>query len=297
MTMTKQKAFWFLVICAVLWSTGGFLIKSVDMQPFAITGGRSLFAALFLILVRGKPRFSRKPVFIGAALAYAGTMTAFVFATRMTTAADAIMLQYTAPVWVLIFSYIFLRERISKVDVLVTFLIIAGLAIFFLDSLSKAEPMSTAPIGNALGVLSGVFFALQAVLLRRSSNEGLSPESVIIAGNLFCFVASLPLLLQSTFSWENLMWLVIAGVFQVGLAYIFYTAVLPHVTALELILVPVIEPILNPVFVFFLNGEKPATTTLIAGAFILITVTVWCIYRARDKGVPLNITPEESHHE
>lgn len=297
MAMTKKKAFWFLVICAVLWSTGGFLIKSVDMPPFAITGGRSMFAALFLILVRGKPRFSRRPVFIGASLAYAATMTCFVFATRLTTAADAIMLQYTAPVWVLLLSYFLLKERVTKLDVLVTFLILAGLVVFFLDSLGKAEPMSTAPLGNALGLLSGVFVSFQAVLIRRTSDEGLSTESVIVAGNLICFFASLPLLLRSTFTLENVMWLAIAGFFQLGLAYVFYTAVLPYVTALELILVPVIEPILNPIFVFFLNGEKPALTTVIAGIFILTLVTVWCVYRAKEQGVPLNVTAEASAQE
>lgn len=292
--MSKKKAFWFLVGCAVLWSTGGFLIKSVNMQPLAISGARSLIAAVFLVLVRGKPRFSSKPVFTGAALAYAGTLTAFVLATRLTTAADAVLLQYTAPVFVLVFGYLFLRERVTRVDALVTFLVIAGLVIFFLESLGKSTALSTAPLGNALGVLSGVFFALQAVLLRRSSNEGLSTESVIVFGNLICTLIALPVLLQSRPTLLDLVWLLLAGVFQVGLSYVLYMKVLPHVTSLELILVPVIEPILNPVMVFFLRGEKPGLTTILGGIFILSVVTLWCLYRARSQGIPLDTAIEDA---
>ena len=283
--MNKKKAFWFLVGCAALWSTGGFLIKSVNMQPLAISGARSLVAAIFLMLVRGRPRFTRKPVFLGAALAYAGTLTCFVFATRLTTAADAVLLQYTAPVFVLLFGYLILHERVTRVDALVTFLVIAGLVVFFLESLGKTNTLPTAPIGNALGVLAGVFFALQAVMLRRSSDEGLSPESVLVCGNLICFTIAIPALLQSRPGLMDLLWLLLAGTFQVGLSYVLYSAALPHVTSLELILVPVIEPILNPIMVFFLKGEKPGMTTILGGVFILTIVTLWCLYRARRLGL------------
>lgn len=293
MVMNKKKAFWFLVGCAVLWSTGGFLIKSVDMHPLAISGSRSLVAAVFLTILRGRPRFTRKPVFFGAALAYTGTLTCFVASTRLTTAADAVLLQYTAPIFVLLFGYLILHERVTRLDALVTVLVIGGLVVFFLESLGKSSAMPTAPLGNALGVLAGVFFALQAVMLRRSSNEGMSAESVIIFGNLISFTIAIPFLLQSRPSPMDLLWLLIAGVFQVGLAYALYTAALPHVTSLELILVPVIEPILNPIFVFFLKGEKPGLTTILGGVFILTVVTVWCLYRARSQNIPLGAALED----
>lgn len=280
MTMNKRTAFWFLVGCALLWSTGGFLIKSVSLSPLAISGSRSLIAAIFLILVRGRPRIVLSPVFIGAAIAYAGTLTCFVMATRLTTAADAILLQYTSPVFVLLFGWLFLRESVTRIDLLVTGLVMAGLVVFFLESLGgSASP--TAMLGNAVGVLSGVFFGLQAVLMRKVHVTGLSAESVLITGNLICFLIAIPALIPSRPSGMDLLWLLILGVVQIGFAYLLYMAALRYVTSLELILVPVIEPVINPLIVFFLRGEKPGVLTIIGGLFILSVVTVWCLYRSK----------------
>lgn len=280
MHMNKRIALWFLVGCAVLWSTGGFLIKSVNLSPLAISGSRSLIAALFLLLVHGRLKIVFSPIFFGAALAYAGTLTSFVTATRLTTAADAILLQYTAPVFVLLFGWLFLKEKFTRIDLLVTGLVMGGLVIFFLESLSGSTT-PTAMVGNALGVLSGVFFGLQAVLMRKVRLSGLSPESVLITGNLICFLIAIPALIPSRPSGMDLLWLSILGICQIGFAYLLYMAALRYVTSLELILVPIIEPVMNPLIVFFLRGEKPGILTIIGGIFILAVVTAWCLYRAR----------------
>jgi len=280
MQMNKRVALWFLVGCALLWSTGGFLIKSVDLPPLAISGGRSIIAAIFLTLVRGRPRLVFHPVFLGAAGAYAGTLTLFVMATRMTTAADAILLQYTAPIFVLLFSWMFLKEKITRVDLLVTGLVMGGLVVFFLENLSVSTT-STAMIGNALAVMTGVTFGLQAVLMRKVRLTGLSPESVLIFGNLLCFLIAFPTMIANRPTAMDLLWLSLLGVVQIGIAYLLYMAALRYVTSLELILVPVIEPIVNPLIVYFLHGEKPGSLTIIGGLFILVVVTVWCLYRAK----------------
>ena len=278
--MNKKIALWFLVGCALLWSTSGFLIKSINLSPMAISGGRSLIAALFLILTRGWPKLSSHPVFWGAVISYAATLTSFVIATRMTTAADAILLQYTAPIFVLLFGYIFLKEHITRIDILATSLVMGGLVIFFLDSIGGGRS-TTAMIGNALAVFSGVCLGLQAVLMRKVRLIGLSAESVLISGNLLCFLVAIPALIPSRPSGMDILWLSVLGIVQLGVSYLLYTAVLSYVTSLELILVPIIEPLLNPVIVYIMRGEKPGPTTIIGGAFILIVVVIWCLYRGR----------------
>jgi drug/metabolite transporter (DMT)-like permease len=279
MKMNKQIALWCLVGCALLWSTSGFLIKSINFSPLAISGGRSLIAALFLMLVRGWPKLSKHPIFWGATFAYAATLTTYVAATRLTTAADAILLQYTAPVYVLLFGYIFLKERITRIDILATCLVMGGLVIFFLDSIGGGRS-TTAMIGNALAVFSGISFGLQAVLLRKVKLIGLSAESVLISGNLLCFLIAIPALIPTRPSGMDMIWLTILGVVQLGVSYLLYSAALRYVTSLELILIPIIEPVLNPIIVFFLRGEKPGAATIFGGAFILIVVVLWCLYRA-----------------
>lgn len=280
MTMNKRTAFWFLVGCALLWSTGGFLIKSISIAPLAISGGRSIIAAAFLTLVHGKPGLVKSFHFWGAAGAYAGTLTCFVMATRLTTAANAILLQYTAPVFVLLFGFLILKEQFTRVDLMVTVLVMGGLVVFFMESLS-GDTLQSARIGNVLAVFSGVFFGLQAVLMRKVRLSGQSVESVLIFGNLICFIIAIPALVTSRPVVMDLVWLLVLGVFQVGFAYILYMAALRYVTSLELILVPIIEPIINPLIVFLLHGEEPGIFTIIGGVFILVVVTLWCVYRSR----------------
>ncbi len=282
MVLNKRIAFWLLVGCALLWSTGGFLIKSIQIAPLAISGGRSIIAAIFLVLVRGKPILSKNLSFWGAAGAYAATLTCFVLATRLTTAANAILLQYTSPIFVLLFGYFIMKERVTRVDLLATILVMGSLVVFFLDSLGQ-DTLPTAMLGNALGILTGVTFGLQAVLMRKVRLSGLSVESVLIVGNGLCFVIAIPSMLSSRPVFMDLVWLLVLGVFQVGVAYILYMAALRYVTSLELILVPIIEPVINPLIVFFLHGEQPGIMTIIGGTFIVLIVTLWCLYRTRQE--------------
>ena len=153
--MTRRRAILFLLTAAVLWSTGGLVIKWIGLHPLALAGLRSVFSALFLLAVTGRltrrrPPFRLNALSLATGLCYAGVVVLFVVATKLTTAANAILLQYTAPVFVALFSYGFLRERVSGTDWLVIGIVFAGLLLFFLDKLSPAGMW-----GNVTAILAG----------------------------------------------------------------------------------------------------------------------------------------------
>ncbi len=280
---SRLRALLALVACALLWSLGGILIKSISLGPFAVSGGRSLVAVLFFLAMYGRPALPRTPVFGGAVLAYAGTMLLFVTATKMTTAANAIFLQYTAPVFVCLFGRLFFRERLSRLDLLATALVMAGMVLFFSERLTSA---AGSRLGDAIAIGAGACFGLQAVCMRRLRVLDASPESVLIWGNLICVGVALPFLFQQVPSATDLLLLVLMGLIQVGLAYILYNYALRHVSSLELILIPILEPLLNPVWVFLIQGERPGITAIAGGVLILLVVTGWCLLRNRTAAVP-----------
>ena len=274
----RSRAIAALVLCAILWSMGGILIKSISLNALAVSGGRSIVAVLFFIMVYGRPKHPREPVFYGAVLAYAGTMLFFVSATKLTSAANAILLQYTAPIFVCVFGWIFFRERLKRLDIIATLLVMGGMVLFFIDDLSPSS--GTARIGNLLAVGSGLCFGLQAVLMRRLRTIASSPESVLVWSNLICFIVAIPFFFAKMPTGLDLILLLLMGVVQVGVAYVLYTYALRYVTSLELILITVLEPLLNPVWVFLIRGEKPGWTAILGGSLILAIVTGWCILRS-----------------
>jgi len=165
-----------LLITAVLWSTGGVLIKYVSWNPIAIAGMRSAIASLIMIAVVGKPRLTWSGVQIGGAVAYMATVVLFVLATKLTSAANAILLQYTGPIYVALFGRWFLGERTTRLDWITIAVVIIGMTLFFMDSLS-----SDGMLGNCIAIASGVAFAWLALFLRKQKEE--RPEDSIILGN------------------------------------------------------------------------------------------------------------------
>src|SRR5438093_13488020 len=162
--MTKERlvATGLLLLTALLWSLGGVLIKSVDWNPMAIAGGRSAIAVVIVLLCMGRPRKIPSRLEFAGAVAYAATVILFVAATRLTTAANAIFLQYTAPIYVAALSHWFLRERALRIDWLVIAIALGGIGFFFMDQLS-----ATGFLGNVCALASGVAFASLAVLMRK----------------------------------------------------------------------------------------------------------------------------------
>lgn len=266
-----------LLLAALCWSLGGLLIKSVDWPPLAIAGARGGIAALFLLtLNRGRLQFTRSPLQLGAALAYATCTLLFVSATKLTTAANAILLQYTAPVWVALFGAWVLGERTSRADWVAILAVIAGMVLFFSDDLQL-----TGALGNSLAILSSFAFAGMTLLMRKQKNS--SPIESIILGNVLAFAIGLPFIAAADTSPSPAGWLalLLLGLVQLGFSYQLYARALPHVTALEAVLFPVIEPILNPVWVALAFGERPGPRAFMGGAIVLTAITVRAVTSLR----------------
>lgn len=263
--LSRPQALTFLVVAAVLWSLGGLLIKLVDWHPVAIAGIRSAIAALLFLAVLRRPRPYWSPLLCGGALAYAATVIFFVSATKLTTAANAILLQFTAPIYVAILGAWFLKERTKPVDWIAIFFVMAGMGLFFMDGFAPGHRL-----GNLLAICSGISFALLIIFLRLQKNG--STLEPLFWGNVLTALIGLPFMtapLPDLSGWASLATL---GVFQLGLSYLLYAVAIRHVTALDATLVPVVEPILNPVWVFLVMREVPGLWALAGGALVLLSV-------------------------
>jgi drug/metabolite transporter (DMT)-like permease len=266
-----------LIATALCWSLGGLLIKSVDWPPLAVAGGRGLIAALFLLATNRGLRFHFSRVQVLGALGYAACTVTFCAATKLTTAANAILLQYTAPVWVALFGAWFLGERTTRADWFTIAAVLAGMALFFADNLELANLL-----GNTLAVLSGLSFAGMTIALRRQKDTSAS-ESIIL-GNLLAFAIGLPWIVGAPALTPG-GWLALGllGTVQLGVAYWLYARAIKHVTALEAVLIPVIEPILNPLWVLLATGEKPSRLALVGGVIVLTAITLRAVASVRAK--------------
>jgi drug/metabolite transporter (DMT)-like permease len=252
-----------LLLAALCWSLGGLLIKWIPWPALAVAGGRGLLAAMFLALATRGLRFTGARVQLAAAVAYALCTITFVAATKLTTAANAILLQYTAPVWVALFGASLLGERTSRSDWLAIAVTLTGMGLFFADAFRWSGIR-----GNLVGLASGISFAAMTLLMRKQKAASVS-ESIIL-GNLFAGVAGLWWAIEApplpASGWLALLAL---GIVQLGVSYMLYARAIKHVTALEAVLIPVIEPILNPVWVLLFVGEKPRPLALSGGVLVL----------------------------
>ena len=266
----RSRAILFLLGAAVLWSTGGLLIKWVSWGPLAIAGTRSLIAALVIIAYIRRPRLTWSAAQVGGALAYACTVILFVMANKLTTAANAIVLQYTCPVYVAILAAVFLKERTSCASMLAIAGALGGMVLFFLDRLSPGGLL-----GNVLAIVSGVSLAFLVIFLRMQKDA--SPMESILLGNIITVVVCLPFMLRSAPPALSWIALILLGVFQLGISYMLYSTAIKHVAAVDAILIPVIEPLLNPLWVFLLLGETPGPWAAAGGVIVLASVTVYSV--------------------
>jgi len=269
----KHRGTLFLLSAALLWSLGGVLIKSVTWNPLAIAGMRSGIAALVFLCYLRKPRFTFSPTQIGGAVAYAGTVVLFVVANKLTTAANAIVLQYSAPIYVILLSKPLLHEPPKGRDFLAVGAVFAGMTLFFLGRLEWGSLL-----GNLVAIGSGVTFALLAIFLRLERNG--SPFEAVLLGNVLAAAIGLPFMRGGFPEAQGILFLLILGVFQIGVAYLFYVEAVKTVTAFEACFIPIIEPILNPVWVFLFLGEAPGRWALLGGGIILLSVVWWSLRSA-----------------
>ena len=258
----RRRAIISLLLAAFLFSTGGLLIKLVQLSALAVAGGRSAIAALVILLFIRRPKFNWSAAQIGGALAYCGTVLFFVMANKMTTAANAILLQYTAPVYIALLSSWLLKEHIKALDWVTIGLVLIGMTLFLLDGLSAGNWE-----GNAFALISALCYALLAIMLRKQKD--VSPYESVLLGNILTAIIGLPAMLGQRPSLNSVIGLLLLGVFQLGFAYILFARATRYVTAMEIVLITAIEPILNPLWVVLTIGEKPSLLALIGGVIVL----------------------------
>ena len=266
--MNRNRAILLLVLAGSLWSLGGVLIKSIDWPPLAISGLRGGIAAIVIYLYSRGNKITISRSKIVAACCYALVVTLFVMANKLTTAGNAILLQYTAPIYVALFGYMFLGEKSSLIDWMTIVILLTGLGFFFIDELTL-----DGFTGNILAILSGMSFAALTLLLRKQKDE--SPSDSILFGNILTLIIGLPIISTSiNIEIKPIILVLLLGVFQLGIPYILYTTAIKHVKALDAIIFPIIEPILNPILVFFILGETLGSWAFLGGVLVLGGVVV-----------------------
>jgi len=268
---------------ALLWSLAGVFIKFLDLPPLTIVFYRSLFAALiFTPFIRRSDARWNAPVLLSV-LAYTAAISAFVAANKLTTAANAIVLQYTAPIFVFLFARLVLGERISRLNGLALGVSMIGVAVISLDSAGEPEMA-----GVLLAIASGVLFAAYMINLRRT--QSVSPVYLTWINNVACALLLLWIVKsQLTLATDELLILVVMGGVQLGLPYYLFSKGLQTISLQEASLIALIEPVLNPLWVALVVGEIPSTATVSGGGLILVGLGVrylWPLLGRTDKSPP-----------
>jgi drug/metabolite transporter, DME family len=268
----RQKGILYVAAAALLWSTGGIGIKAIDDPPLKVTFYRSLFAAagLFMLLGRNvwaKRRWRSSTAFAIAIVAYCACLTTFVVATKWTTAANAIFLQYAGVVWVLLLSPLVVREPMRSRDVIAITVAIGGMALFFVGRF-EAKGMA----GNAMALLSSFFFAALILALRREHDAA---QSAITWGNVALAIVLLPAVHdQLSLSMRSFGVLLFLGLVQIAAAYVLFVKGLAYVTATQASLTGMLEPIANPIWVLLILGERPSGYAVV-GAVVVLAAIAW----------------------
>ena len=291
----KRKAMLLMVITACMWSLGGLFIKLIAWSPFMIAGVRSIIAGGIMAAYMKKEsvafKLNRYSLFAGIGLGLSATL--FTVANKLTTAANAIVLQYTAPVFILILSAILFREKMKKKEVGVVLVTMAGMVLFFLDQLSPGNV-----VGNILGILAGVFLGLMFVMVGKGGDDDSTRMSGILIAHTITLLIGLPLGMAGVMSGSaaaaggvaapgaslglEILYVVILGVFQLGIPYVLYGIASRDCSPLACSLIGMLEPLLNPVWVAIFTGEVPGMFAMAGAVVIIATVTWWCVQESRD---------------
>lgn len=278
---------------ALLWSTGGLFIKWTKLSGLELSFFRSFFAFFTVALFTRREGFGINLVSAAGAVLYAVLLILFVLATKETTAANAIFLQYTAPVYLLIFEPLFYKEKFRLRDLTTVFLCIGGMALFFVGQLRPQDVT-----GNILALASGFCFALYFLLLRHPRARDVNRASSVIYGNLLAVLLTAPWGLAAVqgIDSHDLLSVIYLGVVQIGVAYTFFTiAMAQGVRSLDAGIMGYIEPVLNPVWVFLVLGERPSQWALLGGVIIILAVVAHMLADAREKRQAA-MPPLESAH-
>src|SRR5207248_4024350 len=246
------------------------------LNAFELTFGRSLLAALTVAFFTRREGFRMNMMTILTSLLYAALLILFVIATKLTTAANAIFLQYTAPIYVLILEPLLYKEKFRRADLIAVTACIAGMSLFFVG---KLRPQDVS--GNLTALASGLCFAFYILLLRHPHTQKVNRASSVIYGNLLLVIITAPAGIAALehISLRDAGSVLYLGVIQIGVAYTLFTLVMSRgVRSLDAAIVGYIEPVLNPTWVFLFLGERPSTWAIIGGAIIIAAVashTIW----------------------
>jgi DME family drug/metabolite transporter len=269
-TKSKVSPLLFVIAAAVLWSTGGLFIKWTSLSGLELSFGRSLMAAITVAIFTRHEGFGLNKVTAVASVLYAALLLLFVLATKETTAANAIFLQYTAPVYLLILEPLIYKEKFRRRDLIVVTVCVIGMSLFFVG---KLRPQDVT--GNLLALASGLCFACYFLLLRHSKSRSVNRASSVIYGNLLLVLVAAPAGLSALpqMNLHDGLSVLYLGVVQIGLAYTLFTVAMARgVRSLDAGIVGYVEPVLNPVWVFLVLGERPGPWALVGGAIIVIAV-------------------------
>ncbi len=279
--MSRRKGTLLVFLAAVLFSMGGLLVKIIPWTAMPLNGSRCLVSvcvlAVYMKLTRHKLVINRA-VLLGAVCSF-GTNILYTIANKMTTAANTIVLQFTAPVFIILFMWLFFNEKPRKLDVITCFFVFSGIVCFFVDSMSAGNM-----IGNILALLSGITYA---GVFMMNTFKGSDPLSSVIIGHSMGAIIGFPFVVRQTeFTLPIIAGILILGVFQMALAYIFLTTGLLSTPPVTASLVSGIEPILNPVLVAVFYHEYIGAVS-IAGAVIVIgSILVYDIIKGKTDHAP-----------
>ena len=271
----ENKAIIEMLICATLWSTGGIFIKLLPWNGFAVAGLRSLIAGatmgVYMLLKKYRFMLSRRTFLSGVFTAC--VYTCFVLANKLTTAANAIVLQFTSPVFIVIFSALFFHKKIRRADLAAVLFTLLGVALFFFDQLKPGYIL-----GNCVAIVAGMFMAGMFVTVGEMQGE--ERFSAIFIGQMLTFLVGLPFVIATKpeLTAQTLSCILALGVFQLGISYILYVKASVYCPPLACCLLGAVEPLLNPVWVFLFDGERPGVFALIGSVIVIVSVTLWCIF-------------------
>ncbi len=276
MTQNRTRGVLCVFAAAVLYSIGGLCMKVIPWNGLSINGGRTAIALVvigaYLIIIRHPLRMNRW-VLLGTFAIFL-TNTLFCLANKMTTAANAIVLQFTAPIFVILFSLIFWRRRPKKLDVIACAVVFGGVLFFFVDSLEMGGGL-----GNLLALISGVTYAVVFLMNDMPEGDGISS---VFWGDVLSAVTGMPFLFQETqFPATALISIVVLGVFQVAMAYILLMIGLKTTPPVTASLVSGIEPVLNPILVAVFYGETMGRFALVGAAIVVVGVVAYNVIQAR----------------
>lgn len=281
----KNQSIIEMLICATLWSTAGIFIKLIPWNAFVITGMRSLIAGLTILAYIRIKKYrlvvARRTVV--PALIMACVYVCFVAANKLTTAANAIVLQFTSPLFIVIFSAVLYHKKIEKKDLIAVLVTFGGIAMFFLDQLAPGYLL-----GNIVAIAAGMFMAGMYMAM-----DGVQSEerfSSAFLGQMFAFLAGVPFIIATRPAMTGLpvLYVLLLGVFQLGIAYTLYTRASAYCPPLACCLLGAVEPLLNPVWVAIFDGEKPGIFALIGGVIVIAAVTAWCVVSGKQEKAEQN---------